>query len=257
MERKEIFDIVRETRDMLMPHWGNVEEWKKDDGTSKSVVTALDLAVERYLADKLKILDPGVGFVGEESGGSRDAQKFWLCDPIDGTAHFVRGLPFCSVMLALIEDGKVTLSVIYDFVHDELYHAARGEGAYKDSERISVSTRPMTDSYLSLEARLRTPQDLQVRERLIESAMLLSSITSGYEFCLVASGKIEGRICLDPWGKDYDFAPGTLLVEEAGGVVANIGSSSYDFRDVNLIAANPIVYRALTEGPDAFFPLRS
>ena len=79
--------------------------------------------------------------------------------------------------------------------------------------------------------------------------------SSGFEFAMVASGKLDGRLCFDSYGKDYDFAPGSLLVEEAGGVVANIGSREYDYRNGNFIAANPLVFKQLTEGPDAIFPI--
>jgi fructose-1,6-bisphosphatase/inositol monophosphatase family enzyme len=72
---------------------------------------------------------------------------------------------------------------------------------------------------------------------------------------MVASGKLDGRIMLDPYGKDYDLLPGALLVAEAGGVVANIGSSNYDYKNFNFIAANPAVYHDLTDGNDVIFPL--
>ena len=48
---------------------------------------------------------------------------------------------------------------------------------------------------------------------------------------------------------------GSLLVQEAGGIVANIGKRTYDYRNGNFIAANPVVFRELTEGPDALFPI--
>jgi len=254
--QSRVLDSVRSTREMLLPHWGNVPERMKN-GSAHSVVTGLDLAVERYLAGELKKIDSGAEFAGEEYGGRRDADRFWLCDPIDGTAHFVRGLPFCSVMLALIEDGRVNFSAIYDFIKDDMYHASRGQGAFRNSEPIHVSDRPLEHSYISLETRIDKPVNFDLMRRMRESSVLFSSITSGYEFSLVASGKLEARVCVDPWAKDWDVAPGSLLVEEAGGIVANIGSASYDYRDLNMIAGNPLVYRALTEGPKAIFPLTS
>ena len=58
------------------------------------------------------------------------------------------------------------------------------------------------------------------------------------------------------YGKDYDFAPGSLLVSEAGGVVANIGKTTYDYRNLNFIASNRPVFTALTEGAGALFPIQ-
>ena len=83
----------------------------------------------------------------------------------------------------------------------------------------------------------------------------LKFMCAGHEFAMVASGKLEGRIMYDPYGFDYDFAPGSLLVSEAGGVVTNIGSDKYDYRNLNSIAANPKLHQALTEGEGALFPL--
>jgi fructose-1,6-bisphosphatase/inositol monophosphatase family enzyme len=80
-------------------------------------------------------------------------------------------------------------------------------------------------------------------------------VSAGYEFVLVATGKLEGRICVDAFGKDYDFAPGSLLVSEAGGIVANIGSTTYDYRNTNLIAGNKALFDDLTQGTDAIFPI--
>lgn len=62
---------------------------------------------------------------------------------------------------------------------------------------------------------------------------------------MVASGKLDARIQFDPWGYDYDFAAGSLLVAEAGGVVTNINSSEYDYRNLDFIAASPKVYKGL------------
>lgn len=71
---------------------------------------------------------------------------------------------------------------------------------------------------------------------------------------MVASGKIEGRINFEPLGCDFDYAAGTFLVKEAGGVVSNIGSDKFDFTNLNSIAANAKVYKALTTGKNSIFP---
>lgn len=251
--QKQVGGIVRSTRSMLLPVWGNIAS-KSKGGGPVDVVTALDLEVEQYLSTKLAELDPSISFAGEEFGGSREEKRFWLCDPIDGTAHFVRGMPFCTVMLALIEDQQVTRSFIYDFVNDVLYHAKRGEGAYKDEERIRVSDRPFNDSYISWESRGKDGDTGWLYVELKKKGIALKTVSAGFEFAMVASGKLDGRIQHHPYGKDYDFAPGSLLVREAGGIVANLGKDTYDYRDLNFIAANPVLYKELTEGEEALFP---
>ena len=75
--------------------------------------------------------------------------------------------------------------------------------------------------------------------------MMFNTISCGFELAAVASGKIEGRIVLDAYGDDYDYAAGTFLVSEAGGKVTNLGSDDYDFRNHSFIAANPVVHEEL------------
>lgn len=253
IDKQVIARIVRQTRSLTLPHHGNVE-FKDKGGYRNDLVTELDVKVEEFLREELGKVYPDVAFVGEETGGDRTSDKLWLCDPIDGTAHFVRGLPFCTTMLAYIENGRVMASIIYDFVNDAVYSAVRGQGAFRNEERIRVSDRPLAKAYLGWETHVNKEENLRVHLRLQDQASFFKTITAGYEFTLVASGKIEGRISFDPYGKDYDFAAGSLLVEEAGGVVANLGKTDYDYRNLNFIAANPQTYKALTEGEEAIFP---
>lgn len=177
-------------------------------------------------------------------------------DPIDGTGHFVRGLPFCTSMIALIERGRVNFSAIYDFVNDHMYWAELGMGAFCNSERLKVSSRSLGQSYIGWESHLDKEENLQIFMELRNRAILFKAVVSGWEYAMIASGKLDARICFDPYGKDYDFAPGSLLVSEAGGVVANLGSNDYDYRNTNFIAANPVVFKELTEGHEALFPLQ-
>lgn len=240
---------------MLLPQWGKAEIVKQKNPNGADVVTALDLEVEHFLSDRLRSIDPGITFAGEEYGGARTDERFWLCDPIDGTAHYVRGLPFCTVMLALIEKGKVTFSVVYDFLNDVVYHAERGKGAFRNDERIKVSTRTFGNAYFVWESHLEKQKNLDTFLKLYKKMIPVKTISAGWEFAMVASGKLEARVTFDPHGKDYDFASGSLLVEEAGGIVANLGTRTYDYRNTDFIAANPVVFKELTEGPDAVFPI--
>lgn len=238
-----------------MPQWGVAKAVNQKNDSAWSVVTQLDIEVETFARSELSFMYPDIGIVGEEQGGDRTVSKFWLVDPIDGTAHYMRGLPFCTSMLALIDSGDVVFSAIYDFVRDEVYWAERGYGAYRNNDRLHVSERPLSKSWIFFETNVDKAPNAKLRQTLHKKANVLQTYCAGWEFAMVASGKIDARICLDPYGSDYDFAPGSLLVSEAGGVVLNIGSKSFDYRNLNFIAANPVVYRELTEGKSAFFPL--
>ncbi|MFZ5390875.1 MAG: inositol monophosphatase family protein [Patescibacteria group bacterium] len=245
----KVIPVLRQVKDLLLPGFGQAAIINQKDNSAVNVVTKLDLQVEEFVSVELKKIYPTIGFVGEEFGGNRQAGRFWLMDPIDATGHFVRGLPFCTCMIALIEDGQVVFSAVYDFVRDLMYWAQKDQGAYCQQARLTVSSRDLSQAYISWESRLDNETDKQIFERLKKQTILLKTISAGWEFAMVAAGKLDARLCFNPYGKDYDFAAGSLLVREAGGVVNNLGSQTYDYSNVNFIAANQVIYKQLTQGP--------
>lgn len=235
--------------DELRQYYGDVETEIKGSGDGAAgVVTELDRKIERNLARALGAFDSGIGIRGEEFGGeTRDTT--WLVDPIDGTAHFIRGLPFCTTMVALVEENEVVMSVIHDIANNDTYWATKGHGAYRNGKEIKVSDRPLRQGFISYESKTREDIGLELGKRTTR----IVTVNSGWEFAKVASGQIEGRICIDPYGKDWDFAPGSLLVSEAGGVVRNVGSDTYDYRNHDFLAVNQVIFEELTRGKDALF----
>lgn len=239
--------------EILIKGYGKIEVNTIKSKSPVDVVTKLDTDIENFIATELEKYDPSIGFYGEEFGIRKKSNKFWLVDPIDGTAHFIRGIPFCTTMIALVENGEVVLSVIYNFVTKELFEAEKGKGAKLNGVDIHVSDRSLQEAYLSVETKLAVEKNLKVYLALRETSIMIHTVNCGYEFGLIASGKLDGRICLDPFGKDWDYAPGALLVSEAGGVVKNMGSDTYDYTNHNFIATNAKIYNELTKGPSALF----
>ena len=250
-----VLPILRRVREMLLPHYGAVLSKKKTSVREHDFVTEHDVSVEKYLKDELARAYPDIPFVGEETGGARNMSRFWLVDPIDGTDHFIRGMPFCTAMIALIEDSAVVFSAIYDFVGDIMYRAEKGAGAFANEKPIRVNSRPLNGCRLTVDAHLDTTENVKRFLRLFKKCSIFDTGASGFAFSMIASGKLDGRLCFGGGGRDYDYAPGSLLVSEAGGIVANIGKRNYDYRDLNFIAANPRIFTSLTEGKDAIFPI--
>lgn len=242
---QKVMPVIRDAGKVLRRSFGNVEAIAQKSNSPADVVTEVDRHVETFIAERLHDLDPSIGFFGEEHGGENDGERYWLLDPIDGTAHYIRGNPFCTTMLSLIEGGQVTFSVIYDFVQDDVFAAAKGQGAFCNEKPIRVSDRPLSRAYMTYEINLDLEDNLKRWMNLRKRCVLFNTINCGFEFSRVASGKIEGRICLTPFGKDWDYAAGALLVAEAGGIVRNIGSESYDFRNHSFTATTPQVYEDL------------
>jgi len=245
MYSEKVIPILKEAGKDLAKYFGNVAISDKKEKMAYSVVTDLDLKTEKFIAKELKKVYPSIDFFGEEFGGNKKSDRFWLVDPIDGTAHFVRGMPFCTTMISLVEFGEVIFSAIYDFIKGDVYYAEKGKGARKNNEKISVSNRSLVDSYMTFEIDLTKKENLDIFLSLKNKSALFKTISCGYEYVLIAQGKIEGRISIDPYGHDWDYAPGSFLVKEAGGAVFNLKKDSYNFKNHNHFAGNPVVYEEL------------
>jgi fructose-1,6-bisphosphatase/inositol monophosphatase family enzyme len=242
---QKVIPILRQAGDHLAKNYGKTAIFKQKKKLAASVLTKLDLSTEKYLKQQLEKEYPAIEFFGEEFGGKKQSGKFWLADPIDGTAHFVRGIPFCTTMLALIDDGQIIFCAIHDFVSNTTFHAQKNHGAKMNGRLVHVSNRGLKNAYLTYEINLNPRKNRELLVALTNQTMMFKTISCGFEFGLIAQGKIDGRISLDPFGDDWDYAPGALLIAEAGGVVRNIGKKDYDFTNHNFIAVNPTISKEL------------
>ena len=232
-------------RPKLLEAQGVIEHRLKED---ESAVTEMDVLVEDTLRDQLAAFDSGVGFSGEETGADYEQKTFWLVDPIDGTEAFMRGLPFASNMVALIDNGRPVMGIVYNFSLDEFYFATKGGGAFCNGHPIRVSTRELTRSAVVTAGWL--PDDDGCQHNVLRQKVRLQPrmCSSGFELTAVARGALDGAVCVNTKGKPWDFAPGTLIVQEAGGRVENIRTpGAYDYRDKDLVAASPAIFDELMQ----------
>jgi len=237
--------VIEDVGIELAKNFGKAKIVAQKTNSPGDVVTELDRRTETIVAERLRKLYPSIEFFGEEFGGSDTASRFWICDPINGTALFVRGIPFCTTQIALIENGQPIFSIIYNFVTKEMFTAQKGMGARLNHAPIHVSNREAKDAYVIVETHRDKPENLRRFADIGNRCSIFITLNTGFEFGLLASGKIDARLCFDPHGKDWDYAPGSLLVSEAGGIVRNVESDSYDYRNHDFIAANPKLYEEL------------
>lgn len=238
---------LHEVRPRLLDAYGNAPFSRKADG---SPVTELDVTVEELLKQQLSTVVPSIGFYGEETTHDDLSSTSWLIDPIDGTDAFIRGIPVCSNLISLLENGQITVGVIYNFPNDEFYHAIRGHGAYMNGNPISVSGRPFEQSTVVFESGTDYSNEFpyaRALAKVMPADRVAQRVLFGYDLALVAQGKVEGVICKEPYEHIWDVAPGSLLIEEAGGIVRNLNSDTYDPRNLDFIAATHMVYRTLRE----------
>ena len=182
------------------------------------VVTEMDREVERFIRAAIEKRFPGDAIFGEEEGGGA-GDKLWLVDPIDGTANFARGLPWYCVSIGYLDRGVPTLGAIYDPSHDWLYSAAKGEGAYRDGQRLAVSPiDAMTSATVECgwSTRRTTEDYLALVGRVMNAGCAVRRAGSGALGLVdVAVGRVEAycEMHINAW----DCAAGIVLVQEAGG----------------------------------------
>lgn len=196
--------------------------------TGREVVTAIDREVERVLAERIRSDFPEHAVIGEEFGrsGPEDAAWEWHVDPVDGTLNYALGIPIFSVSVALVHEGTTVAGAVFDPLADEIYCAARGEGAWRGDELLHVSERAtLRDAIGSFQSsqRGRFVQDAAILQNLHQSIGKLRRLGSvALELAYVARGTFDVLLTskLEPQNL-YDVAAGILLVEEAGGRVTD------------------------------------
>ena len=243
---------IRHTLDGLRPQLleaqGKIGHHLKDD---KSAVTEMDLLVEQKLQAALAELDANIPFSGEETGSDYNHKTHWLVDPIDGTEPFIRGLPFATNMVALIDNGQPVLGIVNNFMTGDYYMAIKGQGATCNGHALHVSLRPIDRAFVCIGS--TSPGNgpgfalLDMLRAELGINAVVKFAATGAEMMAVASGAIEARMTYKGRAKPWDFAPGALIVQEAGGRVANVGEDTYDYRNPSVLAANPQVFDILND----------
>jgi myo-inositol-1(or 4)-monophosphatase len=214
--------LVRQAaQEELLPRFHRVARSVKADG---SILTEADLAIDRRLKSELAEHWPAVEFLSEEMDSAEQhnlahdhSRPLWCVDPLDGTSNFAAGLPFYSVSLALLVDGRPQLGVVYDPSRDECFAAERGQGAWLNQHRLGPKPAgiPLRRA-LALVDFKRLSQDLAqrlVREPPYGSQRNFGS--SALEWAWIAAGR--GHVYLHGGQKLWDYAAGSLILSEAGG----------------------------------------
>jgi myo-inositol-1(or 4)-monophosphatase len=214
-------------------------------------VTGIDLAAEAAIIETLRDAYPHHAFLAEESGASGTGDITWIIDPLDGTTNFMHGFPTFAVSIACQMAGRMEHAVIYDPMRQEIFSASRGSGAYLENKRLRVSRQRTLDGALigtgfpyRENLQLLDPYMAMMKAVMQRAAGLRRPGSAALDLAYVAAGRTDGfwEIGLKPW----DTAAGTLLIREAGGLVATLDGGEYK-QNGNIVAGNPRVFNELLE----------
>lgn len=247
-----ILESLKEAGALLMRLRAETFEIGDKNGDPRDIVTSIDFAVNDLLIERIRAAFPNDSIHSEETlAVNKPGTRVWAIDPIDGSSNFSRGIPHFAICLGLLEDGECVAGGVYNPVTDELFSMKRGEGAYLNGERITVSKRTeLKDCFVLFHAG-RQP-DLQEwggqgYRTLLANAKKTSNLAStALDTCFVAAGRVEASI----YGtfSTMDIAAAVGILREAGGVLADAEGNTVGYtREVQkTYAANsPQVLEAL------------
>jgi len=183
---------------------------------------------------------------GTAKGANANAENLWIIDPLDGTTNFLHGFPQYCVSIGLRHKGQITQGVIYDPVRNDLFTASRGRGAFLNDRRIRVSKRDhLRDCLIGTGFPFRDGSYLdtylQMMKTMIQqTAGLRRPGAAALDLAYVAAGFYDGfwEVGLNAW----DVAAGSLLVQEAGGLIGDLTGEGDFLFGGQVIAANPKVF---------------
>ncbi|MFR8172518.1 MAG: inositol monophosphatase family protein [Marvinbryantia sp.] len=230
----------------------------KNDGSvsvkqkgAKDFVTEVDMRISDVLCEKLPGLLEGSIVISEEGYKGKPDQKYcWIIDPIDGTSNFIYSHPDYAISIGLLENAEPVLGVVYSPQSQEMFYAAKGEGAYCNGKRIFVcrdasvsqtlvlaETNPYSDRVAN-----KFPQVFSniyrdcIDYRITGSAAL--------DCCYIACGRGGAFIAenLKPW----DYAAGEIIVREAGGSFSQWdGRRPTYYGNTTALATNTLVHEEI------------
>jgi myo-inositol-1(or 4)-monophosphatase len=240
--------LAREAGAILLTYYEKLETFQHK-GTV-NLVSIADKESEQFLVQSIASAFPNDSIMAEEGGGHTGNSEWeWVIDPLDGTTNFVHGYPFFMVSIGLLHRGERVGGVCYGPYYDELFSAQMGQGAFFNERSIRVSeTAAVADALVAtgFPYNRRTIVDellAPVRRVICAAHGIRRAGAATYDQCLLAAGRLDGFFerALNPW----DVAAGSLIIQEAGGVITQYDGSPWDIQSPNILATNGHLHNEL------------
>ena len=212
--------VVKAAKEELLEKFTRVTGYKKADG---SIVTEVDLAMQKRLYQELQENWPGIAMLSEEM--SVEEQKnvlknggpFWCLDPLDGTSNYAAGIPYFAVSLSLIDSDEVVVGLVYDPIRDECFSAEKNSDPLLNDNalKLNLQVKDISESIAIIDFK-RLPEELSVR--LIKEQPFASQRNFGasaLDWCWMAANR--GHLYLHGKQNIWDYSAGLFIFQKAGG----------------------------------------
>jgi len=215
------------------------------------LVTQADRRSEAFIVGRLQKYFPEHAVAAEEGTGKDTASEYrWHVDPLDGTTNFAHGYPCFCVSMALARRNELLLGVIYNPVYNELFAAARGEGATFNGKKIHCSKIDALKNSLLCTGfpnhkRQSHPNIRFYWDFTLRSHGVRRDGSAALDLASVAMGRFDSfwEFGLNPW----DTAAGVVLVEEAGGKVTDLQGQRYVLGGPTILASNGLIHEQMID----------
>ena len=213
--------------------------------TAIDIATQMDVAAEKFIVDSILAARPDDGIIGEE-GSERPSKSgiTWVIDPLDGTVNYVYGLPGWNVSIAAKDIDGPIVGVVTAPTINSTWKATRGGGSFYNGHKISCNDPIELDRAL-----IATGFQYDVANRVSQMEDLAKLVpiardvrrngAAAVDFCHVAMGAIDGFY--ESGLKEWDWAAGGLIAQEAGAIFTQHGSAPLQ----TSIVAGPSLHASL------------
>lgn len=224
---------------------------------TKDLVTDYDIRVEKFIIGELQKHFRDFSIIAEE--GSVEANynnpNKIIIDPIDGTTNFVHTVPHVAISLGVHKNNEPFIGIVYNPILDEFFHGVRGEGAFLNGKKISVTNESVFKKSL-----IATGFPYSCDKNIDDFNWVINKISkilpkvqdirrlgsASLDLCYLSRGSFDGyyEMNLKPW----DIAAGIIILGEAGGKISNEKGEKHDiFKDKILLASNSKIHHHLVE----------
>jgi len=236
-------DAAKKAGDFLLENFGKVIQIEKKG--DRNFATNLDKEAEEMILDKIRTKFPNHGIIAEEGGSSAlDKEYLWIIDPLDGTHNFMRNIDIFGVSIGIVHKEKFVGGVIYMPKENELYVGEKGGGAYKNNNKIKVSSNErLEDCSIAFDSSIRYSPEVMLKvlgdlANEVFNVRMLGS--SARHLSYLAEGVLD--FVVEFHDRPWDFAGGVCIIEEAGGKLTNFKGGLLTYNDIGYIASNTFVY---------------
>lgn len=250
-------DIARQGGALALSYFAEVASLKIVDKGTQDFVSEADQNVELHVRSLIAAQFPEDGIIGEEHAPKPSKSGYhWVIDPIDGTTNFINAIPAWTVVLALVKDDETRVGVIFDPIHEEMFHAVQGGQATLNGAQLRCPADAMMNrgsvgtGYCNRVSKAATVA--MIGDILAMDGVFHRNASGALSLAYVAAGRLIGY--LEEHMNAWDCIAGQLIIAEAGGRVEVQSAKQMIAQGGRVVAGSAGVFDDLVKIANAHFP---